>query len=411
MKKLKIGFVGSMNAMPMGYALRFKNDGHDVRYIVEAAPDNYLMRPEHQYHEAIQYPYPDWVVEMPVKDSVPGHVFPAITYRAACQLMADRNVVFLNDYGIALAGQMPSDATLVALCSGADLDVVCNYQAAWTNARAYPHRLVAPAVLAFSLVRAFNQRRGLKKCDVISYFPKGLNPVGDSIIDCVVRRNRTAKIVRRYDVNFAATGATFKPIVERRLTKILVPVRFNISPYRGTALDIEYKGNDLIIGALAKYRRRNPSIEVKFFLKGHAEDIHAARKMCKDLGLSGNVEWLAPVPLPSLMEYFYDCDVCIDQVGTHWMGAIGALGLYCGRPVIANARPDVFSKLWVAPNPILQATTADEIYEHLVKCEDIAYRSTTGLRGHLFAKENLDIDVFYRRFVDALNVSGRGARA
>ena len=61
-----IVFLGSMNAMPMMYALELKKKGFEVIYFVDAPVSDKLCRPENHFSD-IQYPYPDWIVEVSLK--------------------------------------------------------------------------------------------------------------------------------------------------------------------------------------------------------------------------------------------------------------------------------------------------------------------------------------------------------
>ena len=399
-RPLKIGFIGSMNAMPMSYALKFRRDGHDVRYVVEAPRSDYLMRPEHQYPREVGFPYPSWIFECVRPYGLVGHAFAGIRYAKIVAAMADRDVVFLNDYGLALAPHLPARVLCIALSSGSDVDVYCSYAAAWSYSLQVRRRWLFPARLALEFMRCFNQRRGLKRCDVLAYFPEGLNEKGDRIVREMVRRKPRTQVVRRYDLNFQATGATYAPPEARPLRKILVPVRFNIHPPTGS--EFEYKGNDLIIEALAAYKKRNPAIEVHLFDKGVAADIDFARELCRRLDLESSVVWHKEVPLEQLLRLYEECDVCFDQVGSHWMGAIGCLALYTGRPLIANARLDVFAALWGDDPPILHATTVDQICAQLVRCEDPGFRAALARRGHDFAVAMLDTENVYRHLRDAM---------
>ena len=131
--------------------------------------------------------------------------------------------------------------------------------------------------------------------------------------------------------------------------------------------------------------------------KGPEADLKLAHQLCQELGLVEGVTWHQPVSLAQLLDMYEQSDVCIDQVGNHWMGAIGFHALYMGRPLIANARPDVFERQWGRSTPILQATTEGEIVEHLIRCEDLAFRERVALEGHKFAVENLDAESVYQR--------------
>ncbi len=391
----RIGFVGSMNAMPMAYALKFRRDGYDVRYVVEAAADNHLMRPEHQYAQEVSYPYPPWVVEIPWRNDLPRQAFAPWTHRRAIEAMSDRDIVLLNDSALALGAWMPQRALCVALSSGADVDVFCRWEMAWALAASVRRKWLWPVRLGLEAMRTAWHRKGLARCEVVSYFPQGLNPAGDAVLEELGRRGHPPRRVERYDVNFAAAGVRRIPLPRRSLSKILVPVRMNLRPPPGG--EFEYKGNDLILRALARYRRRQSEIEVHLFEKGLPADIALARQLCRELSLEANVVWHRPVPLPQLLALYADSDLVFDQVGRHWMGAIGCYALYMGRPLIANARLDVFGRLWGTETPILDACTEDEIYDHLVRCEDRDLRERLAEEGHAFAARHLDTEGVYTR--------------
>jgi glycosyltransferase involved in cell wall biosynthesis len=391
----RIGFLGCINAMPMGYALKFLRDGHDVRFVVESASDDLLMRPEHQYANEVRYPYPSWIREIRWKNDLLEYATLPWSNREAVAAMADRDVVILNDYGFALAPSMPKGALCVALSSGADLDILCRWDMARRFAAGVRRKWLYPLRLGLELWRTHLQRRGLASCEIVSYFPRGLNPAGDGVIDERLRSAHPPQLIERYDANFEALGVRRVPIPRRPLRRILAPVRFNMTPQEGG--EVEYKGNDLILQALARYRQRNPAVEIHFFEKGSPADLALARRMCRELGIEPAVTWHQPTSLPGLLAHYEDADVVFDQVGSHWMGGVGIYALYMGRPVIANARLEVFGRIWGPDIPILNATTPDEIVAHLVRCEDIAFRESVAEASHVFARDHLDTEDVYRR--------------
>lgn len=407
----RIGFLGSMNAMPMTYALKFRRDGFDVRYVVEAGRDNFLMRPEYQFRQQVSYPYPDWIREIPWPNNLRHHATLPYSNRAAVEAMRDRDVIFLNDYAMALAPWMPRQAVLVALSSGADIDVWCQWGLAFRRARSGPRKWAYPLRLPLELWRTRLQRRGLQRCRTICYFPRGLNPIGDRLISELCGPDAAQRTIERYDMDFIAAGARRAPLPRRELSTVLVPVRFHMLPMPGN--EGEHKGNDKILRALARYHQRRPPVRFHLFDKGPKQDLERAHRLCHELGLDDCVVWHQPVTLSQLLDMYEQADVCIDQVGNHWMGAIGFHALYMGRPLIANARPDVFAREWGPRTPILQATTEDEIVDHLIRCEDLGFRERIALEGHRFAVEHLDAEGVYQRIRSSITRdwcgSGRGS--
>ena len=396
----RIGFLGCMNAMPMGYALKFLRDGYDVRFVVESDPDDLLMRPEHQFANEVGYPYPSWIREIRWTNDLLNYVTLPWSNREAVRAMADRDVVILNDYGFALAPHMTKGTLCIALSSGQDLDILCRWEMARRFAASTRRKWLYPLRLGLELWRTHLQRRGLASCEIVSYYPRGLNPDGDAVIDERLQSSHPPQLIERYDANFAAVGVRRVPIPRRPLRRILAPVRVNLLPPQGG--QIEYKGNDLILQAVARYRQRNPAVELHLFEKGPPADLALARRMCRELGIESAVTWHQPTSLPGLLAQYEDADIVFDQVGSHWMGGVGFHALYMGRPVIANARLDVFGRVWGSDIPILNATTTDEIVAHLVRCEDLAFRESVAEASHAFARDHLDTEEVYQRLRTAI---------
>lgn len=388
-----------MNAMPMAYALKFVRDGYDVRYVVDAPAGDTLMRPEFHFPSEVAHPYPDWILELPWSNTLLNHATAPWSHRAGLQAMSDRDIVFLNDASLALGAWLPRTAMCVALSSGSDVDLYTRWPLAFSLASRTRRRWLYPVRLALELMRTALQRNGLDRCEVICYFPRGLNPVGDAVVARQIRRGKARHVVERYDVNFAATGVWREPLHDRPLSEIVVPVRFNMRPPPGN--EFEYKGNDRILRALAAFSRRQPALRVHLFEKGDPEDLRLARQMVRELGLEPHVIWHKTMPLRDLLQLFAASDLVFDQVGSHWMGAIGCYALYMGRPVIANARLEVFGRLWGDEIPILDACTEETILQHLIRCEDLEFRRRIAEQGHGFAVRHLDTESAYRRLAAA----------
>lgn len=132
------------------------------------------------------------------------------------------------------------------------------------------------------------------------------------------------------------------------------------------------KGNDLIIEGIAKYLTENPDIQVHFVEKG--EDVHYAKELCRKLGLEQVIVWHKEMPFYDLLDLYLNSDICFDQLGEHWIGAIGGYALWLGKPLIANAELAVQSGVWPLENPVCSARTSDEVYEWLVRLEDTEFR-------------------------------------
>ena len=121
-EKLKIGFVGSVNAMPMMIALKFKEYGYDVKYIVDYSNECKLHRPECHLPN-ISYPYPDWIIEN-VLSKYQRYLIPLAPkffLKNVITELNDRDVIFFNDYGFQVSKYFSKDKIKIALFSGSDL--------------------------------------------------------------------------------------------------------------------------------------------------------------------------------------------------------------------------------------------------------------------------------------------------
>jgi glycosyltransferase involved in cell wall biosynthesis len=293
-KKIKIGFIGSMNAMPMQYALKFKEEGFDVKYIVESTQDNKLMRPE-TYFKKIRYPYPPWIKEIPFTKTMFKLFFSKFFTRKLRKEMNDCDVIFFNHYGHHVSRHFDANKVIkIALFSGADLDISASYNQIQHSVNKKNNTLISYIKKKLLELSIYNYRKGIRSCQILSYFPKGMNKVGDKLLEEIMR-DKPFIDIRRYDANFEDVGLKFVGPTQNEKLVIFSAVRFLIKTTEQNAF--EYKGNDLIIKAIAKFYEVNQNIEVHFVEKGESESIKIAKQMCMDLGLKDVVIWHQPMSL------------------------------------------------------------------------------------------------------------------
>jgi hypothetical protein len=116
------------------------------------------------------------------------------------------------------------------------------------------------------------------------------------------------------------------------------------------------------------------------------------------------------MPFRELLHLYRLADICFDQVGDHWIGAIGFYALWLGKPLIANPERAVRSGAWPADHPICSARTADEIFEWLKRLEDPALRQGLSERSKIFAEQHLHpLDALGRIFSLRRDAADTGA--
>lgn len=359
-------FFGTMNAMPMMYAKAYRSLGKQVTYYVDVAKSNGLSRPENHFAD-IEYPYPSWIVERVLPTQLLASLFPRITkammIRRRSAASGTPEAVFLGGYFVAFAPFFPKHTRKVFLSYGSDLERWVDSSKADAVYEAVKTTSIfkyLPSTIGRWFVNKIIERnaRGAKACDDVLFFPRGMSQQGDRVVDLL--GSSGVRYIPRYDISMdALTGITreVKPRGEKLV--IVSPVRFFYKDLPAVFAH-ECKGNDKIIRGIAAFRQKtNANIEVHFFEKGpHVDD---AKMLCIELGLQDVVVWHKTVPLDRLLEMYAAADVIFDQVGSHWVGAVGMYALYMGKPLIANI--DNLSSLGEVP--ALNARTSDEVAERL----------------------------------------------
>lgn len=387
-----IVFIGGMNAMPMMYAIELKKSGFKVLYLVDRPQTDTLSRPENHYSE-ISYPYPEWVCEFPVRSQMLIPFFRSYFARRINRLVIEKfgeeaQAFFLNGFFISLSPFLSSKSKKIALSHGSDLDSWADLDGANELAESFNRKSIFkyfPVSVAKKLVRAvvIRQFEGFKKSDLAIYFPKGFNKFGDRVLEKL--ETEGLEVLERYDVSFdplKGEGQTFK---EPNGTFVIFSgVRFTFKTFSEGNADYS-KGNDHIINGLGLFHKKYPNIEVHFVEKG--PDLEIARQLCSENGLDSVVVWHKEMKFVELLKLYRISDVCFDQVGRHWIGAVGAYGLWLGKPLIANDSLPVLCGIWPEDNPICSAANAEDVCNQLLRLVDDDVRRDVSRKSILFAEK------------------------
>ncbi|WP_183028213.1 hypothetical protein [Variovorax sp. UMC13] len=399
-KKIKIDksgvivFMGSMNAMPMMYAWELRRRGYDVLYFVDAPPTDALSRPENHY-AGLGYPYPNWVVELKMPTQMMLPYFSRLHAKRVMKNIRSRtkkaiSCFFLNGFFVSLAPWLKTEGKVVALSHGSDLDVWANRGNAKNLSNSFKNRSIfnfLPSAFAGRLIeKAVKQQyAGFSSSDAVIYFPHGFNISGDEVVGQL--RAEGKSVWERYDVSFEPLAGVSREIKEPESKIILFSgVRFLYKTFPDGNREYS-KGNDIMIQGIAEYWKRNKRIEVHFVEKG--EDVLHAKQLCRDLGINEIVVWHKEMPFNKLIDLYLKSDICFDQVGAHWMGAIGAYALFLGRPLIANVNKAMELGVFPYKNPILSAENASDVFDALVKLENDSFRRNLSQDSKIFVEREM----------------------
>lgn len=382
-------FLGTMNAMPMHYAMELRKLNQEVVYFVDVPISDVLSRPENHF-KSISYPYPNWIVEFKILSQLLVSLFPSILFKIILNKIPKQyknkkiKAIFLGGQYISLAALI-SNSNKIFLSYGADLEFFCNKDCLSMLTKEYYTKsftkYLPNTMVNLILKRIINNNlNGALNSNYVLFFSKGNSKHGDKVVDELVSNG--VQYLERYDdmyIDELSEMYNKKSVWGTNTLKIICATRFHFITSKDSN---ENKGNDIIIEGLAKYiKNKNQNVEIHFFEKG--PDVKNAKKLCDELQISDKVIWHQEKSLHELLELYEEMHICFDQVGTNWIGAIGIYGIIMGIPTIVNAE-NYKDKL-----PVIQAKTFDEIYNGLIKLENEHYYKEISQKSKTYAKINL----------------------
>lgn len=387
-------FLGGVNAMPMMYALELKEMGVDVLYFVDRPKSDTLSRPENHFSD-IHYPYPNWVVEFGLLSQILLPLFPLIfsyifLFRIFLYNKKRPQAFILNGFFCSLSPYFLKGIPKIFLSSGSDLDSWADVDMSENLGNSFSDRSIFKFMPKFVSKYLINivvrkQFNGAANCQKVLYFPRGFNAAGDRVLDQLEMSG--VDFLERYDISFHPLKMEARGVV-RNSKKLVIfsGVRFLFKTFPD-GNDGYGKGNDLIIEALSIYRKINSNIEIHFVEKG--EDVASAKEMCIQFGLNDVVIWHKEMKFLDLLALYRVADICFDQVGKHWIGAVGFYALWLGIPLIANDKQVRALNFWKTNSPIHSASTVNEIVSHLVHLSDFNARCVASERSMFFSDAEL----------------------
>lgn len=409
MEKIKLSqnkgpvvFLGGVNAMPMMYALELRKRSIDVVYVVDRPQEDMLSRPENHYPD-IGYPYPDWIIEKVLSSQIFLPLFPRLFARWIEGVVrkvrtTKPQAIVLNGFFCSLAPYLWPGQPKIFLPGGSDLDSWADVEGQDVLSETFSGRSIFKYIpfppLRKNLVKYIvgEQFKGASHCDAVMYFPRGFNAQGDRVLEQL--ENLGVKYVPRYDISFEPLKYEKRGITHSRGKLVIFSgVRFLFKTFPD-GNEGYGKGNDLIIKGLAKYHELNKNIEIHFIEKG--EDVASAKALCSEYGLDDVTIWHKEMKFADLLSLYRLADICFDQIGSHWIGAIGFYALWLGKPLIANDLRVVDLGIWPNSAPILSANNAEGVLEKLKFIENFDARLDMSRRAMEFSDKNLGPDVALR---------------
>lgn len=397
---MKIGFYGNANNYPFMLARTLRQQGHDVRFFVVSREK--LNRPEHRYSD-IGLPYPPWLIDV-------SHYFrwhcllPGSARRRVVNELNSCDAVILNEEGPALAGELR--VPYAVLLTGSDMETFANPEHVISlKSQLIEHPVWLKRALSylipgqFIIRRLINpQRRGVQGARIVAFLPQGLAPGVDRMlveIGVVAPQRQEMLFV---DVELAH----YVPPPGHTPLKIFCATRLTWIPGPGLGLtSLDLKGSDIMVRGLAEFwRRTGQRLDIHLVRKGR--NVSETEALVRELGLSDQVTWHAEMSQQAVLTMFRDADIAIDQLAQSAVGMAGLDAMATGRPLIANGRPDLLSRIASEPAPILQATTPTEVATHLASlAQSRELREDLGRRSQAYVKNYFSTEYATKVFLKA----------
>lgn len=363
-RPLVIGMYGNTNNFPLLLAEGFRALGHEVRMVVNSR--DMLHRPEAK-HPAWRGAYPDWIFDCSSlsEESMLSGAAPLLG-KVIERFFGAVDLIILNEHGPALSALLPRPQ--LAFLTGSDLTYHANYDslevrtAQWDlGFKASPQGRRQIARFADYVSR---QRDGILAADLVSYASRGLIAEGDALLDAIGAPDERRMFILLADT----TGLKYSPPQHHDRLRILNGARISWvpDPQRGFCAQ-DLKGTDILLRGFAAYCERGGQGELRLFRK--SQDVESAVALCDQLGIGERVVWLPEMPLAEFHTEMRRADLVCDQLAGSFPGMVTMDAYALGRPVLANFRNEVFGRHFAEPLPGYQATTPDEVAEHLLRLD------------------------------------------
>jgi glycosyltransferase involved in cell wall biosynthesis len=393
--------VGNTNNYAFVIASQLRELGCEVVLYIDAPPGDLLNRPEN-YSPAAPYPYPGWIIEKPSLTKSLHVYFPNLFEKEVIRNLNTCDAVILNYFAHRYKNFLKPSVISISMFSGTDLEVMADYDSVFKMQSNSPKLRRLPSFIRKKLARfSVNQvRKGIEKASLVSYFPEGLVPAGDKLLKEIFRD----KPYNRFNhIHVNTDGHHYSPPPDNKVFRIFSLTRFMWKlPFPPGRSEAENKGNDIMLKGIALFLTTcNKPVDIHFVEKGlHVKE---TKELIEELGFSHMVTWHQVMPFKDLNEHIRKADVVFEQLGTHYISG-GFYAMLQGRPVIGNARPEVFDVITGEKTPVCHATTPEEVCSWLQKLSsDKSLAEDIGKRSRQYILDHFDVQNetrYFKEFIE-----------
>lgn len=302
--------------------------------------------------------------------------------KVVAQLEASDGVI-LNSRGPSLLAFFSRPA--ISVLTGSDLDYYADHdslkarQGGWGSEYRKTSAARFDAMLWGDFIE--RQRHGILHSRGVSYFRRGLMPSGDAILDDI-----GVSDAQRFMIYMGAEMGKEEPMpfandIPRifygaRVTWARKDLSSGMSP-------LDCKGTEVAVRGMARYIQiTGKPLDIRIVKKG--ADIERTQQLARDCGIAQHMTWLEEMSLADFTVEMDKADICFDQMSGSVIGMVGLDAMTRGKPLIADARPDVWSD-WPEPWPVCHAVSQEDVSEQLMRLlGDAEHRAEVGRKSRDF---------------------------
>lgn len=419
-------------------ARTFKDMGHEVAFIID--DEQRLNRPENRYAD-ISQPYPNWIKDFsPFPIWLVSNIIDLETKLHIISILKTCDFIILNGYAVRFADEI--GVPHLAMLTGSDLKPLADHAHAKDLFKVYVNMLyekgfikkntathfvmksLAPVKLYsgilslagrngytnleyFRSISLFTdlgfianynnwlkneiqrQRNSIKNAFAYTFFLPGIVPDGDKLLKEI--GTDPAKMIHCFMIDVDSISYTESPA--NKTVRVFNLARFNWYKDKNQPKDflpsMDYKGNDIMIKGLALFANKYPNEKLDIRLVKKGKDVERTVELSKELGIDKYITWLNELSQKEILQEYVGSDIVFDQLAQSVVAMGGFEVMALGRPLIANARPEIFEPFLGESSAICHAQTPEEVCNWLEKLVFSAeLRKETGIKSRQFVEKH-----------------------
>lgn len=157
------------------------------------------------------------------------------------------------------------------------------------------------------------------------------------------------------------------------------------------------KGTDRFFRAFI--RAINEGYNYKCILLERGPDVEIAKGIIKEHNAEQYFFWKPHMTRDDFYNEIAKSDIIVDQFDVGGFGGIAIESMSMGKPVMTYIHEACHSLSFIGSPPILNCHSEDEIYEQIIRCNDLDFLTEIGEKSRRWVLENFDSEHVLNEFI------------